>query len=172
MKKRRPKINIIRTFIIFLCISLFLSCHKQIPGGLTEEAEPSDEALLQIAEDARRTLPIFFRNMTRADTTSTHFSIKYPFTAKAGSGIATEQIWLTNIQFNKGTYYGVITSTPRYLVGIRKGRKVPFNPGEITDWMYIQNGKITGGLSIQYFLLKVPENELTAEQRILLEMFD
>ena len=169
MKKRHPKIEIVRTFVVFLCISLSVSCHKQ---GITAEAERYDEALLQIAEDARRTLPIFFRNMARTDTESTHFSIKYPFSAKDGSGIAMEQVWLTNIQFNKGLYYGVITSTPRYLSGMRKGKKVLFNPGEITDWMYIQNGKITGGLSIQYLLKQIPINELSAEQRALLEMFD
>ena len=127
---------------------------------------------MRIAEEARRTLPFFFQDLAKADGESTNHSIKYPFKAKASSGIAMEQVWLTNIQFNKGTYYGVITSTPRYLNGMRKGKKVSFNPGEITDWMYIKNGKITGGLSIQYLLEQIPENELTAEQYSLLQMFD
>ena len=146
-----------------------LSCHRQ---GLTTEADRYDTVLLRIAEDARRTLPIFFRHLASADSGSTHYSIKYPFRAKAGSGIAMEQVWLSNIQFSRGNYYGVIASTPQHLSGMRKGKKVPFNPGEITDWMYIHNGKITGGLSIQYLLEQIPENELSAEQHALLEMFE
>jgi uncharacterized protein YegJ (DUF2314 family) len=126
--------------------------------------------ILQIGEDARNTLPGFFRQLARGGEAE-HFCVKYPFVADDDSGINTEQVWLTGIHFKNGVYYGILANTPLHLGNLKKGDKVTFSMDEITDWMYVRNGKIIGGDSIKYFLEKVPEYQRREGERELLRMF-
>jgi uncharacterized protein YegJ (DUF2314 family) len=130
----------------------------------------TDKDLAQIAEEARNTLPGFFRQLTRADTKEEHFCIKYPFKADEGSGVNMEQVWLTDIHFKNGIYYGFLASAPRHLSGMKKGDKVMFDTDTVTDWMYVRGGRIIGGDSIKYFLKKIPEDQRSDEERELLRM--
>ena len=164
--------------LVVLCVNLFISCQKQpapdlfTPELLTSRAEQSDEELIRIGEDARRTLPIFFRYLTRPEAGMDNFYVKYPFKADEDSGLAMEQVWLTGIHFKNGEYYGILTNTPLHLDEIKKGDTVTFDIDEVTDWMYVLDGKIAGGRSIKYLLEKIPESRRGDDQRKILQMFD
>jgi uncharacterized protein YegJ (DUF2314 family) len=131
-----------------------------------------DEALNRIAQNARDTLPVFFRRLLRPAKGESNFRIKYPFKTDPGSGFGMEQLWLSGIDFRDGVYYGVLSNTPYYIASIKRGDTVSFSVDEITDWMYIKDGKIIGGLSIRHLLEQIPEHERSGEQRALLEMFE
>jgi uncharacterized protein YegJ (DUF2314 family) len=183
-----------RRFLIVLLISAFLlSCEKwaaQIPwldkipwpskNAPTRNAEvpatfhigQDDEELARIAQNARDTLPLFFRHLLRPAKGESDFRLKYPFRADPGSAFGMEQLWLSDIQFMNGVYYGVVANTPFYIASMKKGDTVAFNASEISDWVYIRDGKIAGGLSIKYLLEQIPEYELSEEQRAILAMFD
>jgi len=163
---------------LFLGIIFLFSCQKSsnqpAPQGpakpITMQADQTDKKILQIAEDARNTLPGFFRQLTRADAKEEYFCIKYPFKADDGSGVNMEQVWLTGIHFKNGIYYGFLASAPRYLNGMKKGDKVMFDTDTITDWMYVRGGRIIGGDSIKYLLEKIPEDQRSDRERELLRM--
>jgi len=132
----------------------------------------ADEEMRQITEDARNTLPGFFRHLTRVNAKNRDFFVKYPFMADDDSNIAIEQIWLTGIRFKDGIHYGILSSAPLHLSGMKKGDTVRFDPDTITDWMYIQNGTIIGGYSIQYLLEKIPPDQRSPREQALLRMFE
>ena len=159
----------------FLCAILFLSCDKHEPDASRRyapaaaiELEQTDEEIARIAENARRTLPIFFRNLARPETGAGDFYVKYPLTADDGSRM--EQVWLANIHFKEGEYYGALANTTMRL-DLNIGDTIVFNPDGIADWMYIKDGKIIGGRSIKYILEKIPESERNEDQRKILKMF-
>ena len=161
--------------VLFMLFGAMLlsSCQKQPAAAIrpmTVQAEQSDSELLRIAEEARRTLPVFFRHLARADADRESFRVKYPFAADDGSGLAMEQVWLGGIFFKDGQYYGVLVSNPLHLSGRKKGDTVAFDADAITDWMYIEGGKIAGGRSIKYLLEKNPEDR--GEGFAILRMFD
>ena len=157
--------------VLVLCATLLLSCDQQSARAETVQVEQADEEILQIAENARRTMHIFFRYLARSDT-GADFFIKYPFKADEGQGINMEQIWLANIRFRDGVYYGVLASSPLHVSGMKKGDTTVFDIDAITDWMFVQDGKIAGGRSVKYLLEKVPENQRSNEQQKLLSMFE
>jgi uncharacterized protein YegJ (DUF2314 family) len=139
----------------------------------------NDRELARIADDARSTLPVFFRYLTtsgagagaRAQAGKDCY-VKYPFMADEDSGVDREQVWLTGIQFDNGRYYGVLANAPRYVSGMKRGDRVMFDMDTITDWMYVRGGKITGGESIKYLLEKIPEDRRTDRERELLRMLN
>ncbi|GHV95831.1 hypothetical protein AGMMS50293_21510 [Spirochaetia bacterium] len=132
----------------------------------------TDEELLQIAQNSQDTLPVFFRHLFRPAKGESGFRVKYPFRTDSGSGFSMEQLWLSDIRFKDGVYYGILVNTPFYIASIKKGDTVSFSAGEITDWMFIQNGKIIGGLSIKYLLEQIPNHERSEEQHRVLRMFE
>jgi uncharacterized protein YegJ (DUF2314 family) len=145
-----------------------------LPGAADPTLHPrrDDEQLLRISQNAHDTLPVFFRHLLRPEKGESNFRVKYPFKADPDSGFNAEQLWLSGITFRDGVYYGVLSNTPYYIASMKRGDTVSFSADEITDWMYTQDGKIIGGLSIKYLLEQIPEHERGGEQWALLEMFE
>jgi uncharacterized protein YegJ (DUF2314 family) len=160
-------------FIFLLCIILFSSCDKSpVPDTFDRpstsiEFEQNDEEIAGIAENARRALPIFFRNLARPEKGAGNFCVQYPLTVDDNS---MEYVWLGGIRLKDGIYYGVLANTTS-LLNMKKGDTITFNPDAITDWMYVQDGKIIGGRSIKYLLEKIPETDRSESQRKILQMF-
>jgi len=157
--------------LFLLCAVLLFSCEKapEPPDAAVMPVYQDDREIARIADDARNTLPVFFRYLNRAGAGKDCY-VKYPFLADEDSGVDKEQVWLTNIQFSSGKYFGVLANTPRYLSGMKRGDRVVFDIDAITDWMYVQGGKITGGESIKYLLEKTPEERRNDRERELLRM--
>jgi uncharacterized protein YegJ (DUF2314 family) len=162
-----------------LLISLaFFSCGAKSSGVPAAGADPTlhrdqaDGGLVLIAENARDSLPVFFRRLQRPQRGDGNFRIKYALKTSAGSVFSREQVWLSDIRFRDGLYSGVLANSPYYVSGLAGGERISFDVEEITDWMFTQKGKITGGLSIKYLLDQIPEHERDEEQRRILEMFE
>ncbi|MCL2193749.1 MAG: DUF2314 domain-containing protein [Treponema sp.] len=164
--------------LLILTATLFVSCSgqsvsfRQATRATTIHMDEFDGEILRIAENARSTLNIFFRYLNMAEAGEDNFSIKYAFQVDANSGISAEQIWIGNIVFRNGRFYGIVASTPIYLTSIRRGDTVNFNVDLITDWMFTRNERIIGGHSIRYLLEQIPEGERTDGQRRTLQMFE
>ena len=158
--------------VILCVIILFSSCDKNARDFSPSpeiEVEQSDKELEKIADNARRALPTFFRNLTRPEAGANNFYVKYPLSADDG-GI--EQVWLGDIRVKEGIYYGRLANTPSLPGDRKKGKLITFDPDKITDWMYIQDGKIIGGRSIKYLLEKTPEEKRGEDQKKILKMFE
>ena len=145
---------------------------RQAARATTVHADEFGGELLRIAENARNTLSVFFWHLNRPEAGEGGFSVKYAFSTDGAADIGTEQIWIDNITFRNGRYYGTVASSPVYLVGIRRGDRVNFHADAITDWMFTRSGRIVGGYSIRYLLEQIPEAERTEGQQRMLQMFE
>jgi uncharacterized protein YegJ (DUF2314 family) len=137
----------------------------------TRHRDRDDAELARIAQNARDTLPVFFRRFQSPRPGDGNFRIKCPLRADARSGFSREQVWLADIRFRDGGYSGILVNTPYYVSGLARGERTGFSIDEITDWMFTSEGRITGGLSIKYLLEQIPEHERDEEQRLILDMF-
>ena len=61
-----------------------------------------------------------------------------------------------------GTYSGHFANEPRDLPGKREGDQVQFAQGDISDWMFMRNGKIVGGETIKPLLKSMPKADADA----------
>jgi uncharacterized protein YegJ (DUF2314 family) len=167
-------------FLILMIPSLFFSCGEwgrrfSVPAGEadpTQHRDQADEGLALIAENARNTLPVFFRRLQSPLRGDGNFRIKYALKTGSGSAFGREQVWLSDIRYRDGNYSGVLVNAPYYIPGLARGDRIDFNIEEVTDWMFTREGKITGGLSIKYLLEQIPEHERDEEQRRILKMFE
>jgi uncharacterized protein YegJ (DUF2314 family) len=145
-----------------LFIVLVLSaCGRGSPGGLNPiiQAEAADPVLRAIAAGARGRFSEFTRRLQNPAGDEYNFQIKYPFEADGDSGYTHEHLWIRDIEFKDGAYYGILANEPLYIRGLKLGDRVEFFPDDISDWMYMKGKRIRGGWSIKHLIEKIPAGE-------------
>jgi uncharacterized protein YegJ (DUF2314 family) len=118
---------------------------------------PNEHAAMQAAvAKARKTVRQFIGTLQHPMPGETDFEVKKPFVEKGN----IEHIWLSDVRFVGGRFQGKVDNEPVKISGLKPGQVVSVNPDEISDWVYIKNGKLVGGYTI-----RAHYNELTPEEK-------
>ena len=107
-------------------------------------------------EKARQSVDTFIKALQDPGASQTFFSIKAKFT----DGNEVEHIWLENVTYDGKKFQGKIGNEPLHLRNISLGDEVSVIPKDISDWMFVENGKLVGG-----FTLRVLRNQMSGEER-------
>jgi uncharacterized protein YegJ (DUF2314 family) len=108
---------------------------------------------------ARGTLPTFWASYESPKPSEAGHSLKVRFSTRRGG----EHIWMAEVtKLPNGTYSGLFANEPRDLPGKRAGDKVEFAEADISDWMFMRNGKIVGGETIKPTLKSLPKADADA----------
>ena len=105
----------------------------------------TDQAMHEATESARRTVRQFIRALKNPAAGQTDFEVKKPFV----EGGEVEHIWLSDVKLVGNRLEGTVDNTPRKVTGIKLGQRCSVNPNEISDWAYLDNGKLVGGYTIR-----------------------
>jgi uncharacterized protein YegJ (DUF2314 family) len=115
-----------------------------------------DERMEFAVDEARRTLRTFFEAYTSPKSNQTAFLLKAMFE----SGSNTEHIWLADINASVMPLEGTIANETDF-PGLSFMQRVTFEPMQITDWMYIEDGYLVGG-----YTTRVIRAGLTQAERV------
>ena len=107
-------------------------------------------------EKARQSVDTFIKALQNPGAAQTFFSIKAKFT----DGDEVEHIWLESVTYDGKKLQGKIGNEPLYIKNISLGDAVSVMPKDISDWMFVENGKLVGG-----FTLQVLRNQMSGEER-------
>ena len=135
------------------------------PSGTTvkREGEPDvtyvddDDPKMSAAKDkARSTVDQFFAALNSPKPTQSAFSVKLPI--KDGEHV--EHMCLTPVHFAGDKFVGLINNEPDRVTTVKLGDEAEVAKTEISNWMYVDNGKLIGG-----YTLRVLRDGLSAEER-------
>jgi len=59
-----------------------------------------------------------------------------------------ERVWVGDLDFSGPELHGTITSQPA-LPSLENGQQVEFSYAQITDWMYVEEGRLVGGYTVR-----------------------
>src|SRR6185436_18153471 len=108
----------------------------------------------------RATLPTFWASYDAPKSSETGHSLKVRFPSARRSG---EHIWIADVKKRAdGRYSGKFANAPRDLPGKKAGDPTEFTEADITDWMFMRNGKIVGGETIKPSLKALPKADADA----------
>jgi uncharacterized protein YegJ (DUF2314 family) len=68
-------------------------------------------------------------------------------------------MWVTDLKFKNGRFSGTINNEPDQVKTVHLGQRVTVAQGEISDWMYVENGKLRGGYTIRVLREPLSEKE-------------
>lgn len=129
---------------------------------------PGDDEEMNVAiEKARRRLPWFMAQLAKPGAGESGFAVKVQLPViNHETDVNGEHIWVINIEIDpEGNLSGDIDNDPQHLSGLKAGDRLVFTIDEITDWMFLRNGKIVGN-ETRRALLKFmsPEERASAFQ--------
>lgn len=109
---------------------------------------------------ARRTVGVFIQALQHPSPGQHDFQVKKPFR----QGALVEHLWLAGVTFRGNRFHGYVDNRPQKIKGLKFGARVSVNPNEISDWAFVENGRLVGGYTI-----RVLYAELTPAGRLALE---
>jgi uncharacterized protein YegJ (DUF2314 family) len=107
--------------------------------------EHKDEQMHKAVREARRTVGTFIAALKNPAKGQHDFEVKKPC-VKDGE---VEHLWLSNVEFSGNRFHGVVDNHPKTIKGLKFGDRVSVNPNEISDWAFVDNGKLVGGYTIR-----------------------
>ena len=148
---------------------------KEVPHaiGRTVTRTQGDAAMYTVKDDdmqlehatrhARRTVGEFITALRSPQPGQHDFLVKKLFISKDGHA---EHIWLADVKFTGNRFVGSVDNKPNAIPGLKVGAQASVNPDEITDWSYVDNGKLVGGYTIRVLYAEMsPEERQDFEKR-------
>ena len=152
----------------FFCAAVFVSgCNRKSADSrvIHREGEPdvinvdSEDAEMNDAiAQARQTTDTFLQILTDPKPNQTDFSVKRPYPTKTG-GTRKEHIWISHLSYDGRFLHGTVGDEPVNISNLKSGEPVSFPLNELSDWMYLEDGKIVGGYTIRVLRKHMPSKE-------------
>jgi len=118
--------------------------------------ENKDEEMHRAVLEARKNVSVFIAALNNPGTGQHDFEVKKRLTQDG----EVEHIWLSDVEFKNNRFYGLVDNHPSKIKGVKFGDRASVGPGEISDWAFVDNGKLVGGYTI-----RVLSQNLSAERR-------
>lgn len=152
----KTKINAIIALLALLCCYTYAEDPDTLVSGGYSQRE-MDQAIKR----ANSELPSFLEELEKADADT--YSIKTPIT----DGDDVEHFWIVDIKYKDGVFSGKVGNDPGIVGNVKFGDHITVNEDEISDWMYMKNGKIYGGYTIDPLLATMSKEEADSYRQIL-----
>jgi len=117
-----------------------------------------DSAMAAARNKARATLAQFLATARQPTPGMKNFALK----VRVSDSNGVEYFWVTGFTANGGRFSGKIDNTPRMVRSVSAGQIIQFSEGEITDWMYMDGGKMKGNYSACALLQREPKDQQDA----------
>ena len=141
----------ITSFFVLFLILMCCSCSKK-PETLVEGGYDEQEMDAAIAR-ARKEVDSFIAELSKRN--GTDFAVKVPIAEVE----EVEHFWLTDIVYRDETFHGVIGNEPGVVTNVKMGQKWSVKKSEISDWMFMRDGKMHGNYTVRPLLKTMPEEE-------------
>ena len=149
-----------RSAIALLLLLAVSGCDKSTPDTLVESGYDEQEMNAAIAR-ARSEVDSFISELSKP--TGTNHAVKAPI-EDAGE---TEHFWLTDVSFQNGEFKGTINNDPGIVGNVKLGQTWTIKKTEISDWMFMRDGKMHGNYTMRPLLKTMPEDEAAKYRSIL-----
>jgi uncharacterized protein YegJ (DUF2314 family) len=115
----------------------------------------SDKAMHQAVHQAQQSMGKFMAALTKPQPGQTGFAVK----KRCIEGKKCEHIWLADVRFDGRVLRGKVDNDPVDIKSLRVGQKVTVLPGEVSDWMYVENGRLVGGYTVRAYYRNLPADQ-------------
>ncbi|MEM8670882.1 MAG: DUF2314 domain-containing protein [Planctomycetota bacterium] len=80
-----------------------------------------------------------------------------------------EHFWLVDISFKDGRFTGRIGNDPGIVTNVTMGQQYSLGKTEISDWMFMRDGKMHGNYTLRPLLATMPEAEAERFRQLFAE---
>jgi uncharacterized protein YegJ (DUF2314 family) len=143
----------------------FVSCSKSNDADRTINVDDNDPEMNTAIAKARETLPKFWAAFDHPGPGQENFSLKVKIT----DGKEAEHFWTEDVQKKNGKIFATIANDPDSVHNVKLGDRIEIPEADISDWFYMQNGKMVGNYTIRVLFKQMPADEVAKYKAILAE---
>lgn len=122
------------------------------PVSAFSDADPAMNAAIK---EARKTLPDFIVALEENAPLREMFGVK----TKVQDQFGGAHVWIVNVTFENDMFTGTLVNTPRFVRSVAVGQTLQVSRHKISDWSYVENGKLVGGYTMRVMLAELSEDE-------------
>jgi len=115
-----------------------------------------DTAMNEAIAAARKSLPLFWSKLEKPGPGEQEFNLK----VRIDDEDKTEHFWFSDIQKKDGRLSGVVNNDPRFVKSVTVGQRVRFSEEQISDWLFMQNGKMVGNFTVRPLMRRMSKEQL------------
>jgi uncharacterized protein YegJ (DUF2314 family) len=116
----------------------------------------NDKQMDRAVENAQRTLGFFMAALRAKKDGDTVFEIKKGFV----DGDKVEHLWIREVTYDGKNFHGKIDNRPLDVKNVHSGERVTVAPQDLTDWMFLKDGKLMGGYTTRVLYARLsPEDK-------------
>ncbi len=109
------------------------------PGYM--EVKDNDKAMDGAVDHAQKSLGFFIAALAKKRSGDERFEIKKGFV----DGDVVEHLWIDHLVWDGQKFRGRINNEPADVKNVHLGQSVVVNPRDVSDWMFVKDGKLMGG---------------------------
>ena len=156
---------------VAISLAIFAGSPKQQPMATAQDSSyiklPNQDAEMEEAKaNARATLSHFWDKLAGPGTGEEGFALKVALPYGENN---TEHIWSKDVERRNGKISVVINNVPRDVKTVRAGQRIEVADSQISDWMYLRNGKIVGNYTMRPLLKRMPPQDAARYRAMLLD---
>jgi uncharacterized protein YegJ (DUF2314 family) len=159
---------------ILTCIG-FSTCNdgettkiERIGNPTIYDVQDNDKEMNEAIKTANQEIEKFNKAFESKNPDFKYLALKIRFNAPNGG----EHIWAKIITFEKGKYIGVVDNLPESTTDVKINDTIQINNNNISDWMYIDKGKLCGGYTIRALRNRMnvtEKKQFDAESELIIE---
>jgi uncharacterized protein YegJ (DUF2314 family) len=123
----------------------------------TTSCSPEDIEMEAAIRNAKESVGQFLKTFFSRTERQKSFLLKVVFV----EGGQAEHIWLADLVFSGNASRGVVANEPR-LSSLKFMQTVEFEPSQITDWMYVEDGYLVGGYTTRLIRERITPSDRKA----------
>jgi uncharacterized protein YegJ (DUF2314 family) len=139
--------------VIFGFVFLFGFGCQQKSETLTDKYD--EKEMNQAVKTAQSTFDKFLERFRNPQPGDEDFNVKVKIEDKNG----VEHFWLGDLKLDSEPYSGVIGNDPEIVKNVKFGQEYSFPRSDISDWMYMANGKMQGNYTLRVIMKSMSEDE-------------
>ncbi|HJT80007.1 MAG TPA: DUF2314 domain-containing protein, partial [Chthoniobacterales bacterium] len=106
-----------------------------------------DKAMDKAVTKARESLGFFLAALKADKPDSTDFKVK----KCCVDGDNVEHVWIRDITWDGKVFHGRVDNAPLDVHNVKLGARVTIAPDDVSDWMFVKDGKLMGGFTTRVF---------------------
>ena len=122
-----------------------IGCGNPYPSDRVTKVADDDPRMNAAMDKARSTVSSFVAALQSPQPGQSDFTVKMAFS----DGSNTEHMWLAPVTYDGKTFLGAVSNVPTTVKSVKMGERAAVSPSKISDWMYLEHGKIVGGHTIR-----------------------
>ena len=142
--------QVLRTALVWL-VAIFGTVQGSQAQSITN-VSPQEKSVNDAIEKAKKTLPDFFARLAKPQPGDSQFLVKIRYDVGSGSEKSGEHIWAQDVVRGDDKVTATIANVPVKIQNLSKGDRVTVPTSQVTDWLYVRDGKYRGAYTVRALL--------------------